>query len=44
MNLDMRVVAGGTVLTESIIQERVRAICEPFFIASRHDLILQRRY
>lgn len=41
MNLDARKLHGGNILTIEDIQQKVRAICEPFFIASRHEEILQ---
>lgn len=44
-NLDMRpLFYGGTGLTQAAVQEKVRAVCDPFFIASRHELILQRKF
>lgn len=41
MNLDARKLHGGNILTLEEIQKKVRAVCEPFFIASRHEEILQ---
>lgn len=42
MNLDTRMLHGGTILTLEEIQKKVQAVCEPFFIASRHEETLQR--
>lgn len=43
-NLDMRVLHGSTILTQRAIQEKVRAVCDPFFVASRHERILQKKF
>jgi len=41
MNLDARLLYGGTTLTLQKIQQKVQAVCKPFFIASRHEEILK---
>lgn len=43
-HLDMRTLYGGTVLTQRVIQERVREVCDPFFVASRHEQILKEKF
>lgn len=42
MNLDARLLYGGTTLTLQKIQQKVQAVCKPFFIASRHEEILKK--
>lgn len=42
MNLDARTLFGGDILTPAEIQRKVRAACDPFVIASRHEETLQQ--
>jgi|GEM_PF-3048727 len=42
MNLDARLLYGGTIQTMEEIQKKVRAVCDPFFVASMHEKELQK--
>lgn len=42
MNIDARLMYGGKKLTMEEIQERVRKVCKPIVIASKHELVLEK--
>ena len=42
LNMDARLLHGGKILTLEEIRKRVRASCEPFYVASRHEQILKK--
>lgn len=42
MNLDARIISGGKKLTMAEIQDKVKKVCKPIVIASKHELELRK--
>lgn len=42
MNLDARIISGGEKLTMTEIQDKVKKVCKPIVIASKHELELRK--